>query len=100
MDDQVFCPLIKSFRPLLTVLGDLALVRPDLVLMQGRRYWRVETLLRQARRDAAQPRFRGALEAPFFFWEEDAHEKLVVYRDASGVREAVFVEPGSDVRTV
>lgn len=88
-----------ALRPLLTVLADLAFARPGAVFLQGRRYWTIETLLAQARKDLAVPKMRRALSVPDYWWEEDEHGKAIIWRAISGGKEAVFAEAGSDVRT-
>jgi hypothetical protein len=56
-------------KPLFTVLGELAMVRPGLVLQRGPQYWRIENLLRQARRDIRDPEHHTALGEPVYAWE-------------------------------
>lgn len=89
---------MPELRPLLTVLGDLALIRPGIVMMQGRNYWLVEKLLAQAREDLDVPELERALQAPTYWWDEDEHGKAVIWRSVKGQEEAVFAEAGSDIR--
>jgi hypothetical protein len=86
--------------PILTLLGAIAATRPDLVLMQGRKWFRIEALIKQARRDAKQSEdARAALEAPIYTEGKDKDGKLVIWREATGGRKATFVEPGSNIQT-
>lgn len=86
--------------PILTLLGAIAMVRPDLVLMQGRKWFRIEALMKQARRDAKQSEdARAALEAPIYTVGKDEDGKLVIWREAAGGQKATFVEPGSYIQT-
>lgn len=86
--------------PIQTLLGAIAMVRPDFVLMQGREWFRIEELIRQARRDAKQSaEARAALEAPIYTVGKGEDGKLVIWREAAGGRKATFVEPGSSIQT-
>lgn len=83
-------------KPLLTVLATIQFTQPKLVLMQGRSYFRIEDLIDQARRDAANDETaRASLEAQIYSFERGSDGKLVIWRDAAGGRKATFVEPGS-----
>ena len=83
-------------KPLLTVLSTIQFTQPRMVLMQGRSYFRIEDLIDQARRDAANDETaRVSLEAQIYSAEKGPDGKLVIWRDASGGRKATFVEPGS-----
>lgn len=83
-------------KPLLTVLSTIQFTQPRMVLMQGRSYFRIEDLIDQARRDAANDAAaRASLEAQIYSAEKGPDGKLVIWRDAAGGRKATFVEPGS-----
>lgn len=79
-------------RALIAILGELALVKRELVLTQGRNYWRIEDLLKQAREDrqvgAAEP-----LEALTYAVENDILGKVSIYNAQSG--SIVFSEVGA-----
>lgn len=79
-------------RSLIAIIGELALLKRELVLTQGRNYWRVEDLLKQARRD----RRVGAaedLEALAYAVEDDILGKVSIYNVTSG--SIVFSEVGA-----
>jgi hypothetical protein len=82
-------------EPLYRILDDLASHHHKLVLVQGRRYWRIEDLVRQAKTDMVRSdRDRAALSDPVY--EQAVHEgKIVIFRHG----EPVFVEAGSDLET-
>lgn len=83
-------------KPLLTVLSTIQFTQPKVVLMQGRSYFRIEDLIDQARRDAANDESaRAALEAKIYSVEKGPDGKMVIWRDVAGGRKATFVEPGS-----
>ena len=89
-------------RPLLVLLGELALGHPKLVLMRGQGYYRIEDLLRWARKDAKSgpPEDRKALADPIYWHTKDERGKLLVKgTDARGGEFVAFVEPGSDIQT-
>lgn len=81
-------------QSLLAILLHLASHRRKLVLMQGRRYWRVEDLFAQAQADAKSPKYRDAVLDPAYTWREEKG-KLAIYRGDK----PVFAEPGSDLIT-
>lgn len=79
---------------LLRILDHLASHRRKLVLMQGRRYWRIEDLSAQARADARSDEHRDAVIDPAYTWREESG-KLAIYRGDK----PIFAEPGSDLQT-
>jgi hypothetical protein len=79
---------------LFQVLSDLASYQPKLVLMQGRSYWSIQDLYRQAREDMKDADHRKALRVEAYSRSE-VDGKIVVWK--SGL--AVFVEAGSDLKT-
>jgi hypothetical protein len=86
---------------LFQILTELAVTHPKLVLMRRRNYYRVEDLLRWARRDreVGTPRDMKALTDPAYWHTQDTHGKILIKR-IEGDRELVaYVEPGSDVQT-
>lgn len=79
-------------RSLIAIIGELALLRPKLVLTQGPKYWRVEDLLKQARKD----RKAGAaedLEALLYAVEDDVLGKVSIYNVRTG--SVIFSEVGA-----
>ena len=79
-------------RSLIAIIGELALLKRKLVLTQGRKYWRVEDLLDQARRD----RKAGAaedLEALLYEITTDAPGKVSIRNLESG--SIIFSEVGA-----
>lgn len=78
--------------PLLHILSDAATARQDLVLMQGRDYWRIEALIRQARRDQKDnPELRTGRA---YSWSaQPGSGKIVVYH----WQRPVFWEPGTEI---
>ena len=85
----------ERLRPLPTVLGEIGFHHRRAVLMQGRNYWPIADLLKQARRDlkSGPERDRAALSAPEYRWEDTAEGGIVVRHGPTG--RAVFAEPGS-----
>lgn len=80
--------------PLLHVLSDAATARPELVLMDGHgSYWRIESIIRQARRD--QKTHHELREGTAYSWGYMPRDrtKIVVYH--YGV--PVFWEPGTEI---
>ncbi len=74
---------------LFAILGHLAAHRRKLVLMQDRRYWRIEDLYGQAARDSKSSQLREAvLDPAYTLVEEDG--KVVIRRGG----DAIFYEPG------
>lgn len=87
-------------RALIAILGELALLQHKIVLTQGDRYWRIDDLLDQARRDrhrdAAQ---RDHLEALSYGVVTDEKGKLSIRNLKSGsiiFSEVGAVEPAPD----
>ncbi len=80
-------------RALIALLGELTLLRPKLVLQQGTRYWRIEDLLRQARRDRRTEERRAELEALLYGLSEDARGKVSIRNLQSG--SIIFSEVGA-----
>jgi hypothetical protein len=90
---------MSTKRSLYALLGELAMARPKLVLMQGRKYFRIEDLWRWARRDWAvsDSKERAALSETIYWIEEDKYGKLLLKGAAKNSKEFLtFVEPGSD----
>ena len=81
-------------QSLFSILDHLASHRRKLVLMQGRRYWRVEDLFAQAKLDVKSDEHRGAVLAPDYTWREQGG-KIGIFRGDK----PVFAEPGSDLAT-
>jgi len=84
-------------RGLSTVLADLAFSR-GLVLVRGREYGHIDSLIALSRRDASSgpPEVRRSLTEPEFFWTRDPDGKIVVMRVRSGRgAEPYMVEAGS-----
>jgi hypothetical protein len=82
--------------PLYRILDDLATHHPKLVLVQGRRYWRIEDLVRQAKQDMVRnQRDRSKLSEPAF--DQTRVDGKIVILGRGG--QVVFVEAGSDLRT-
>lgn len=78
--------------PLVHVLSDAATSRPELVLMHGRDYWRIESLIRQARRD--QKSNPELMDVRAYAWHAlPGSGKIVVYHWGS----PVFWEPGAEL---
>jgi hypothetical protein len=83
-------------RSLFVLLGELAVTHPALVLQRGRRYWRVEDLLKQARKDL---RREGSLEwkalsEPIYTASRDRHGKVSIRNASSGT--ILFSEVGAE----
>lgn len=79
-------------QSLIRILDDLAIHHPKLVLLQGRRYWRIEDLLAQAKRDLVRSqRDREALSHPAYE-ERDLNGKVVILKG----RLPIFFEAGLD----
>lgn len=94
--------MIEERRTLYAILGELAISIPKLVLMQGRKYFRIEDLLRWARADLAKgaPKDRSALSESMYWTETDGHGKLLLKGvTRKGDQFVAFVEPGSDIPT-
>lgn len=88
-------------RSLYTILGELAMVSPKLVLMRGRQYFRIEDLWRWARHDLkmADPHDRASLSEAIYWTESDEHGKLLLKGiTRTGGEFVAFVEPGSDIQ--
>lgn len=69
-------------RPLLTVFGDLAFIKPKLVLMRQYTidYFRIEDLLRWARYDVKQgpPEIQMKLTDPAYWSDMDGDGKILI----------------------
>lgn len=87
----------SDYKPLLTVLLDLAMIKRGLVLMRGRDYWRIEQVAAHARREAASghPVTRDYLNAPRFFWTIAPDQKVVIMEKREEGDVPFAVEPGS-----
>ncbi len=81
-------------RALLTLLMELAIVYPELILTQGSDRWPIEDLLMQARHDRYGPD-RQAIEAPLYGIVRDADGKVSIQNLKSG--SIAFSEIGSVV---
>ena len=84
------------------ILNQLAISNPKLVLMQGRKYFRIEDLIRWARKDMLKgtSRDRALLSEPIYWTEYDVHGKLLLKGvTRKGDELVAFAEPGSDVQT-
>jgi hypothetical protein len=88
-----------KLRPLVTVLSEVGLVMPRLVLIRGGHYWRIEDLILWAKQDAASgpPDARQSLLAPVYWWEDDGRGKAVIWMQGTQGPRPVFSEVGSDV---
>jgi hypothetical protein len=88
-------------QSLYTILNQLAISNPKLVLMQGRQYFRIEDLIRWARKDFLKgtSKDRALLSEPIYWTEYDVRGKLLLKGVTRNGDELVaFVEPGSDVQ--
>jgi hypothetical protein len=86
-------------RALIALIGELALLRPKLVVEQGDRYWRIEDLLQQARHDRRMEEHRDELEATLYETSEDARGKISIRNLQSGsivFSEVGAIEPATD----
>lgn len=91
---------MPKLQSLYAILGDLAMVSPKLVLMQGRKYFRIEDLWSHARKDlkAGNPKDRAALSEAIYWTTTDEHGKLLLKGvTPKGGEFVAFVEPGSDI---
>lgn len=79
---------------LFRILDHLKTHKRKLVLMQGKRYWRIEDLFAQASRDARSSDHQAAVLDPAYTWQEESG-KIVIRRGP----QAVFAEAGSEVAT-
>lgn len=88
-------------RTILHVLGDLAMPKRKLVLTQGDRYWRIEDLIAQVRRDekSGDERTQRALAEPVYTSDVDADDRVVIWRATPAGKKAHFVEYGSKIAT-
>ncbi len=84
-------------RPLTTVLQELALQIPGLVLIQGPRAYQIEREAVRARREAksGHPDVRVYLSEHRFWWDEDPEGKVVVWRENPEGPKPIAVEYGS-----
>lgn len=87
----------SDYKPLLTVLLDLAMVKRGLVLMRGPDYWRIEDAAAHARREASSghPSTRKFLTEPRFFWTIPPDKKVVIMEKKESGDVPFAVEPGS-----
>jgi hypothetical protein len=93
---------MPKLRSLYSILGELAMMSPKLVLMQGRSYFRIDDLWGDARRDWAtgNAKDRSALSESIYWTTTDVHGKLLLKGvTLKGVEFVAFVEPGSDIPT-
>lgn len=82
---------------LFQVLTELAITYQKLVLMRGRQYYRIEDLLKWARRDKASgtQEDQKELSNPIYWHTTDDQGKIVIRKHDY----IAFVEPGSDLQT-
>ena len=93
---------IQTKQSLYTILGQLSISSPKLVLMQGSKYFRIEDIWRWARKDFLKgtDRDRALLSEPIYWTEYDVRGKLLLKGiNRNGEELVAFVEPGSDVQT-
>jgi len=89
-------------QSLYTILNQLAISNPKLVLMQGFKYFRIEDIWRWARNDFLKgtPKDRAALSESIYWTEYDVRGKLLLKGvTQKGDEFVAFVEPGSDIQT-
>ncbi len=86
-------------KPLPVVLEDLALVYPRLVLIKGPEYFRIEDLVKHARKDASSgpARAKKVLAESRFWWEKDPAGKVIVIEMAPEGAVPFLIEVGSQV---
>lgn len=86
---------------LFQLLNELAITHPALVLMRGRRYYRIEDLLKWARKDrvSGTPEDKETLSRPAYWHTRDVHGKILIKTVGEGHEFVAYVEPGSDVPT-
>jgi len=92
----------QTKQSLHAILGQLSISNPKLVLMQGFDYFRIEDLLRWARKDLLKgtAKERAALSESMYWTEYDVRGKLLLKgANQKGDEFVAFVEPGSDVQT-
>jgi hypothetical protein len=90
----------ETGKPLLTVLGIIATTRPRTVFRQADRYFSLQDLAGQVRRDIKKSAdAKEALEAPIYSFEKDENEDFIIYRKEEGKQKVTFVEARSKVRT-
>lgn len=82
-------------EPLYRILDDLATHHRKLVLVQGKLYWRIEDLVRQAKIDMVRSeKDRLALSDPAYE-KSEVDGKVVIFRNG----DPFFVEAGSELKT-
>ncbi len=83
-------------RALLSILGELAMLHPKLVLTQGDAYWCIPDLMKRARTDfkGANEKRRKALSAALYVVDQDSLGKLVIKNAETG--KPVFTEVGAE----
>lgn len=84
-------------RPLPTVLAALDYTNPGLILVKGRKYFRIRDVTNAARRAAKSgPRETQSFLNAFVFWEErDSEGKVVIMRQTPAGPRPFAVEDGS-----
>lgn len=84
-------------RPLPTVLDELKVWKPALVLAQGHTYFRIEQQASQARREAksGHPETQRFLNDHAFWWDEDPDGLVVVYQETPAGPKPLAAEIGS-----
>ena len=73
-------------KSLFVLLGEIGVVRPYLVLQRGRRYWRIEDLLKFARKDlkSGDEQMKEALSYPAYVTHTDEIGKVSIRDVQSG----------------
>lgn len=89
----------RAYRPLLVVLLDLAALKPGLVLLKGKDYWRIEDIAKLARREAKSgpPQTQLFLNEPMFFWMNGPDKKVIIMQMYDDQDVPFAVEPGSEI---
>lgn len=87
-----------SGRTLFLVLGELAMMSPKLVLVKGSDYYRIEDLVKAARRltSSAKPEAVLIHRTPQFSWDRDSRGKVVVRQEGPRGIRPVYAEVGSE----
>lgn len=84
-------------RSLPVVLAELAFLMPWLVLVQGRDYWRIEVVEKDARRQAVSgsAEVRVYLARPAFSWKKIENGKVLIVQGVDGAERPFAVEAGA-----
>jgi hypothetical protein len=88
--------MLDDPQSLFGLLSSVGVTQPALVLQRGRRYWRVEDLLKQARKDLKRgdESIRKALSDPLYTLSRDQHGKVSIRDASSGT--IMFSEVGAE----